>query len=224
MEVYISINGVLRNLIQKFEYHYNNNFIDAEVEVEEGSLPFDYKITFPIQNDNLLNSFAFQSKDEFNNFLFVDYPLEIFGHSTLSYPSVITDLNRIMYENPDINFTIVGLDEFGKAKSSTLFFLSKYSFLGNNIKFIRSDDISNEWKKCNMWVTDNDDILSKCPKNKKAIKFVTEYNTNISYSNEINNLTKIELPCLISSEKTITSMLTRLLQHVAQHINFQRRS
>ena len=215
MEVYISINGALRNLIQKFEYHYNNNFIDVDETVEEGTVPFDYKITYPLRNDNLLSCFNFQSKEEFNNFLFVDYPLEIFGHSTLSYPSVVTDLNKLIYENQDINFTIVGIDEYGKAKSSTLFFLSKYSYLGNNIKFIKSNDIDTEWKKCDLWITDNYNIIEQCPNNKTAVKFNTDYNYYFTYKNETN---KIDLLCLTSSGKTITSMLTRLLKNVARLI------
>jgi hypothetical protein len=218
MEVYISINGVLRNLIQKFEYHYNNNFIDVEETVEEGIIPFDYKITYPLRNDKLLNCFNFQSEEEFNNFLFVDFPLEIFGHSTLSYPTVIMDLNKLIYENPNINFTIVGLDEFGKAKSSTLFFLSKYSYLGNNIKFIKSNDINTEWKKCDLWITDNYDIIKECPNNKIAVKFNTDYNYYFTHKNETN---KIDLLCLTSSEKTITSMLTRLLKNVARLIQLK---
>jgi hypothetical protein len=189
MEVYISINGVLRNLIQKFEYHYQNNFIDAEIEVEENVKPFDYKITTPIRNDDLTQFFAFQSKDEFNNFLYIDYPLEIFGHSTLSYPTVIYDLHQLIREKPEVNFTIIGLDEFGKAKPSTLFFLSKYSYQGNNIKFIKSEDIDKEWEKCDTWITDNNEIISRCPTNKKAIKFTTDYNQYFSHNNEIGNLT-----------------------------------
>jgi len=203
MEVYISINGVLRNLIQKFEYHYNNNFIEDEMELPEGVPPFDYKITHPIRNDNLLSSFNFQSKEELNNFLYIDYPLEIFGYSTLSYSSAMMDLNKLIYDNPDINFTIVGLDEYSKSKSSTLFFLSKYGYLGNNIKFISSNDIGNTWKKCSMWITDNIDIINKCPKNKEVVKFNTEYNQFFTHKNETN---KIELPCLKSSEQNTTSM------------------
>lgn len=214
MEVYISINGVLRNLIQKFEYHYNNNFIDVETEVEEGVEPFDYRITYPLRNDNLLSCFNFQSKEELNNFLYVDFPLEIFGHSTLSYPSVMTDLNKLIYENKDINFTIIGIDEFGKAKPSTLFFLSKYSFLGNNIKFIKSEDIINEWKKCDVWITDSLDIIEACPDNKMAVKFVTDFNYHFTHKNETQ---KIDLQCLKSLEPTITSTLTRLLKHVARY-------
>jgi hypothetical protein len=222
MEVYISINGVLRNLIQKFEYHYNNNFLDAEIEVDENVTPFDYRINYPIQNDNLLNSFNFQSKEEFNNFLFVDFPLEIFGHATLSYPGVMMDLNKIIYENKDINFTVIGIDEFGKAKSSTLFFLSRFTYLGNNIRFIKSEDISKEWKKCDLWITDNYDIIWKCPKNKKVVKFITDYNQFFTHNNEINNLSKIELPCLKFLELPTTSMLTRLSKHVARIIKFRK--
>jgi hypothetical protein len=219
MEVYISINGVLRNIIPKFEYHYQNNFIDAEIEVDENTIPFDYKITTPIRNDDLMKSFTFQSVDEFNNFLYIDYPLEIFGHSTLSYPTVIADLHTLIREHPDINFTLVSIDEFGKAKPSTLFFLSKCSFQGNNIKFILSKDIEKEWEKCDLWITDNWDILLKCPKNKIAIKFITDYNQYYSYRNEINNLKKIDLLCLKSWGKTIISMWITSLKNVVQYIH-----
>lgn len=219
MEVYISINGVLRNLIEKFEYHYETNFLDSDVEQREvgqdideltdGSdkvtikdvEPFEYKITKPVNNDNLLNYYAFQSKEEYNNFLFVDYPLEIFGHAGISYMAVMSDLNTIIYENPDINFTVIGLDEFGKAKSSTLFFLSKYSYLGNNIKFIDSKDIKKEWKKCDFWITDNKTIIDNCPKNKQAVKFITEFNQYFTHNLEIKKLTT----CSKSWEKNTTS-------------------
>ena len=210
MEVYISINGVLRDLIQKFDYHYQIEFIEAEIEVVEDEEPFDYKISSPVNNDNLLNYYTFQSKDEYNNFLFVDYPLEIFGHAGISSMSVMSDLNTLIYENPDINFTVIGLDEFGKAKSSTLFFLSKYSYLGNNVKFINSKDIKKEWKKCDLWITDNKDIIDKCPKNKQAMKFITEHNQYFTHNNEIKNLTT----CLNSWENTTTSTWTKSLRNV----------
>lgn len=189
MEVYISINGVLRDLIQKFDYHYQIEFMEAEIEVVEDEEPFDYKITSPVNNDNLLNYYSFQSKDEYNNFLFVDYPLEIFGHAGISSMSVMSDLNTLIYENPDINFTVIGLDEYGKAKSSTLFFLSKYSYLGNNVKFINSKDIKKEWKKCDLWITDSKDIIDECPRNKQAMKFITEHNQYFTHKIEIKNLT-----------------------------------
>ena len=213
MEVYISINGVLRNLIQKLEYNYTNNFLETEIEVEEGVEPFDYRVIYPIRNDNLLTSFMFESREEFNNFLYVDYPLEIFGHSTLSYPGVIMDLHTLIHEHPEINFTIIGMDEYGKARPATLFFLSKYGFLGNNIRFFRSEDIDKEWKKCDIWITDNYEIIQNCPNSKSAVKFNTDYNYYFTHKNETN---KIDLQCLKSLTPTITSTLMRLLRYVGR--------
>ena len=60
MKIYISIDGVLRNIINRFHYHYENAFIDVD-ETEEGD-SFEYKVIEPITNDNLSNHFLFQSK------------------------------------------------------------------------------------------------------------------------------------------------------------------
>jgi len=213
MDVYISINGPLRNLIQKFDYHYQNEFIESEMMVEDEdkeSTPFEYKVSENVQNDNLLNYYTFESIDEYNNFLFVDFPLEIFGHAGITYMSAMSDLNKMIYENPDITFTLVGLDELGKAKSSTLFFLSKHSYLGNNVKFIRAKDIDKEWKKCDLWITDNKVIIDKCPKRKTAVKYLTDYNKFFTHKNEIEKLTE----CTKYWEKNITSMWTRLFRSV----------
>ncbi len=188
MEVYISINGVLRNFIQKFDYHYKDYYLEAiPVEGEEDE-SFEYKINYPIQNDNILDHYVFQSKEEYDNFCFIEFPLEIFGHAGLSYPSAVSDLNKLIYEKKEINFTIIGLDELGKAKPSTLFFLSKNQFFGNNIKFIRSTEIDKEWEKCDMWVTDEKSIIDKCPTDKKVIKFNTDYNQFFNSDIEINNI------------------------------------
>ena len=95
MEIYISLDGVLRNTIQKFDYHYKEYYLNS-VEIKKvglKSLPkndtdndwvvdnfdfkdefeyddeFEYKIITPINNDDLLNYYSFHSKKEFDNFL-----------------------------------------------------------------------------------------------------------------------------------------------------------
>ena len=136
MEIFISIDGVIRNTIQKFDYHYNDAYLADDVKLESN---FEYGVIEPIQNDNLLNSYKFESKEESDYFLFIEYPIEIFGHAGLSYSTTFSDLHKIIYENSNHNFTLIGLDELGKAKPATLFFLSKNGFLGNNIQFIKSD-------------------------------------------------------------------------------------
>ena len=218
MEIYISINGVLRNLIQKFDYHYVDHYLNSDEigekhDVDTGEIiknkdkNFEYNIIYPICNDSLLNSYQFRSKEEFEYFFYIEFPIEIYGHAGLSYVNVISQINNLIYENKEHNFTIVGLDELGRAKPSTLFFLSKNGFIGNNIKFITSQEIPNAWNKCDYWITDEKTILDQCPENKTAVKFNTPYNQHFTNSKEITKLNEIEETWLKSLEKTTTLTL-----------------
>ena len=216
MEIYISIDGVIRNTIQKFDYHYNEAFLADDVIFEEDAVPFEYGVTEPIQNDNLLNSYKFQSKEEFENFLFIEYPIEIFGHAGLSYSTTFSDLHKILFDNPEHNFTLVGLDELGKSKPATLFFLSKNGYLGNNIKFIKTNDIEDCWNKCDVWITDNKKIIDLIPENKTGIKFNTTYNQFFTYNKEISKLTEIQELWLKSLENPTTLTLTESQKNVEQ--------
>jgi len=201
MEIFISIDGVLRNLIQKFDYHYKDAYLSSEFINENN---FNYEVIEPIQNNNLLESYKFNSIEEFEYFLFIEYPIEIFGHAGLSYSNAMSDMNKLIYENPEHTFTLVGLDELGKSKPSSLFFLSKNGFLGNNIKFIRTNEIENMWSKCHLWITDNYEIIKNCPMNKNVIKFNTKYNKHYVSLKQINKLSEINEPWLKFSEKTIS--------------------
>ena len=212
MEIFVSIDGVLRNLIQKFDYHYRDAYIDAEILDNN----FEYGITEPIYNNNLLNSYKFQSTEEFEFFLFIEYPIEIFGHAGLSYNTAISDLHKIIFQNPEHNFTLIGLDELGKAKPATLFFLSKNGFLGSNIKFINSTDVESNWNNCDVWITDNQKIVDTCPENKIVYKFNNIYNQYFTNTKEITKLTEIQEPWLKSLENTTTLTLTESQTDVEQ--------
>ena len=212
MEIFISVDGVLRNTIQKFDYHYKDAFLDSELEDNT----FEYNITEPIENDNLLNSYKFQSQEEFENFLFIEYPIEIFGHAGLSYSTTFTDLNKLIYENQQHNFTIIGLNELGKSKPATLFFLSKNGFMGSNIKFSKKDDVKDLWEKYDAWITDSEFILNECPENKIGIKFVTPYNQYFTYKKEISKLNEINEPWLNFSENNTTLISMESQQNVEQ--------
>jgi hypothetical protein len=213
MEIYLSIDGVIRNTIQKFDYHYKEGYLNSEFENENN---FEYKVIEPIQNDNILLSYQFQSIEEFEYFLYIEYPIEIFGHAGLSYSTTFTELNRLIYDNPEHNFTLVGLNELGKSKPASLFFLSKNGFLGNNIKFIKSKDISDEWNKCDIWITDSKEIINLCPENKEVIKFNTTYNTHFTHIKEISKLSEIKEPWLKFLENSTTLISNQSHQDVEQ--------
>jgi NADH/NAD ratio-sensing transcriptional regulator Rex len=188
--IFINIDGVLRNLIQKFEYHYKDNFFDSETETNDN---FIYDVESKINNDDLFKYFKFQSKEEYENFRYIDFPLEIYGHAGVSYTNVFNDLNNLIYENKKFNITLIGVDELGKSKSATLFFLSKNGSLSNKIEFIKSKEIKKKWKQCDIWITDNEEIIKMCPDNKKAIKFSTVHNQYFDYDNQITKISEFKL-------------------------------
>ena len=130
-------------------------------------------------------------------------------------------LTKILFENPEHNFTLIGLDELGKSKPATLFFLSKNGYLGNNIKFIRTKDIEDSWSKCDVWITDTKKIIDLIPENKTVIKFNTTYNQFFTNPKEISKLTEINEPWLKSLEKTTTLTLMESQKNVEQEITLQ---
>ena len=203
MEIFISIDGVIRNTIQKLDYHYKDAYFNSEFENENN---FEYGVVEPVKNENLFDHYKFQSIEELEYFLFIEYPIEIFGHAGLSYSTTFTELNKMIHENSEHNFTLVGCDELGKSKPATLFFLSKNGFLGNNIKFIKSNEIEKMWNECDVWITDTKKIIDLCPSDKFAIKFNTQYNNFFTYKTEITKLSEIKEPWLKFSEKTTTSI------------------
>ena len=219
MEIFVSIDGVLRNTVQKFDYHYKDYFLNTESTEEE---TFEYSVkTKPVSFQKIINSYSFQSIDEFNKFLYFDFPIEIFGHGGLSYNQAATDLNKLIVEHPNCRFTLVGLNEKGKAKSASLFFISKNGIMMDQIIFSNNSQIDNLWKKCDVWITEDFDIIYKCPKNKKVIKFNTYYNNHYKIQLEINKLSEINKIWLKFSEKTITSMLMGLVKRVKRAIKLK---
>lgn len=216
MEIYVSIDGVLRNTLQKFDYHYRDYFLNTETESEE---TFGYAVKDnPTSIKNILNTYNFHSEEEFKKFLYFDFPIEIFGHAGLSYNQAATEFNTMIFDNPKITFTLVGLSEKGKAKPATLFFLSKNGVICDNVKFSTYENIDQLWKNCDLWITDDEHVISKCPKNKSSIKFNTYYNNHFTNKVEINKLIEIKKEWLNYSEKTITSTLRQLLKNVKQII------
>jgi len=214
MEIFISIDGVLRNTLQKFDYHYKDYYLNTESDEEE---LFDYGIkSNPVSIDNIVSSYNFQSEEEFKKFLYFDFPIEIFGHAGLSYNHAATELNTLIFENPDINVTLVGLYEKGKAKPATLFFLSKNGILCDGVKFSTTENIKKLWKQCDMWITDDINVINQSPKHKRAIKFNTFYNNHFTNTLEINKLSEIKKEWLKYSVKTIISTLMGSPKNVKQ--------
>ena len=72
----------------------------------------------------------------------------------------------------------------------------------------KSDDINEMWSKCDIWITDNKNIIDSCPENKITYKFNTTYNQYFTNKKEISKLTEIQELWSKSLENPTTLTLT----------------
>ena len=193
MRIGIEMNGVLRDTILKFRQLYEKFNIDLAPELEESEEPvFKYEVIEPIDSLDLLNHFTFPSKDEFYSFMYEEHPMEIFGHSPSVEMSTMNDLNEFYYEMRDNHDILIVSDEIGKSKPASLFFLSKFGCLIEKVKFYSESTIDSMWNEIDVLLTANPNLLLNCPKDKKVIKFETEYNKQVDSELSITTLKELK--------------------------------
>jgi len=184
MRIAIDLNGVLRDTIGKIEQVYDKFYVTNEDNDSE----FKYEINYPIDSLNLLSHFKFPLDDDLYNFLYVEHPMEIFGHAASVEYTGMNDLNDFYLDMRDNHEIIIVSDEIGKSKPATLFFLSKFSCLIETIKFY-SEQTKNEMiKSIDVLLTANPNLLLDVPNNLVVIKYEQEYNKNIKTKHSINKL------------------------------------
>ena len=184
MRIAIDLNGVLRDTIGKIEQVYDKFYVANENNDSE----FKYEINYPIDSLNLLSHFKFPLDDDLYNFLYVEHPMEIFGHAASVEYTGMNDLNDFYLDMRDNHDIIIISDEIGKSKPASLFFLSKFGCLVENIKFY-SEQTKNEMiNSIDVLLTANPNLLLDVPNNLVVIKYEQEYNKNIKTKHSINKL------------------------------------
>ena len=73
--------------------------MSGNTELEEQSEPFKYEMNLPVKSLNLIEHFKFETEDDFYDFLYEDFAMQIFGHS----PS--TEMNSFVVLNDLIDST-----------------------------------------------------------------------------------------------------------------------
>lgn len=195
MRIGITIDGVVRDFITKFESVYDKYF---PVELEEGEEPTKRDI----DTLNLLEHFEFSGgTKELNKFLYVDASLEIFGHAGETKLNSVEHLNQLHNLIEDMGHTpIIVSKELNNSKPSTLFFLSKLSSKANNIVFVR--DYDKKWEHVDILVTANPTTLETKPKNKVSIKVINHYNKDCD-----SDFTITDLKELLDDKKLLEKIL-----------------
>jgi hypothetical protein len=214
MRIGIEINGVLRDTVGKFTELYEKHLIgstdyesvdkkyeitfsgetDEVIEMNENLTvnSFEYKILTPVTSLDMMNHFAFPSKDELYSFMYEDYTMELFGHAPSTEMMTFNTLNDIYHNLRDKYDLMIVSDEIGRSKPSSLFFLSKFGCLFEKVFFYSEVTKNDMWNDVDILLTANPDLLLNKPLNKVVIKYETEFNKDISSEHTIYSLSEFE--------------------------------
>lgn len=199
MIVGITIDGVVRDFITKFESVYDKYYPveeGTETEEQEG---IKERV---IDTLDLLEHFHFKDgEEELNKLLYVDASLEIFGHAGEVKLNSVEHLNQLHNIIEDMGHTPVVISkELNNSKPATLFFLSKLSTKVNNIIFVR--DYDKKWNHVDVLITANPTTLNSKPNDKISIKVINHYNKNCD-----SDYTIVDIKELLDDKKLLGKIL-----------------
>tara|TARA_B100000575_G_C22894727_1_gene520478 strand:+ start:165 stop:788 length:624 start_codon:yes stop_codon:yes gene_type:complete len=186
MKIGITIDGVVRDFITKFELVYDKYYPVIDEETGENK-----EIERDIKDLDLLSHFEFTGgTKDLNKFMYVDASLEIFGHAGEVKLNSVEHLNQLHNMIEDMGHTpIIISKELNNSKPATLFFLSKLSCKVSTIKFVR--DYKDKWKYVDVLITASPDTLLTKPSEKVSIKVINTYNKNCNSDYTIVDLKEI---------------------------------
>lgn len=176
MKIGITINEVLRDFIGQFAYTYNKYIEEIDINNDD------------ITSFNLIERFKFDDINKLNRFLYLEAPLEIFGHADQMSDGLMNHFNNFLTEIEDEgeHEIILISREVEKSIPSTFFFLSKTGCRIKNIKFVLNYD--EKWEDVDVLITANPKTLELKPSGKISIKVKTSYNNDASSDYELDSL------------------------------------
>lgn len=182
----VELNHVVRNINKQLLKYYQKEF-DPSMDIDE----LDDRV------DVIEKYMNFKSKKEKNDFIYIDYPYEIFGCANTAEKKLavkitnwLTDISNI--EEEDIRIVFYSLNEEALTIQSTFFFLSKIGTRVRKIFFPKK--ISEIWEECDVVITANKDVLEEnIPQGKKVILINREFNSDVKDKAFLNydNLSEI---------------------------------
>jgi hypothetical protein len=177
MRIGITLNEVLRDYIGQLVYTYTK-YIDPNMSITEGQ----------VLDSNFLNYFKFKDIDEFNDFVYDEAALEIFGHADQLHDNIISYFNTFLMdiEDEEEHEIVLISREVSRSIPATLFFLSKVGCRAKNIKFI--SDYESMWDDIDVLVTATPEAIKCKPSGKIAIKINASYNGIIEADHSLDSI------------------------------------
>ena len=160
IRVAIELNDVVRNINKQILKYYQKDFdpsLDLD-EIDDKDDPFKYA--------------KFDSKKAKNEFLYIDYPYEVFGCAKTMSKGLQTEMtywlsNLTNYEEDEVKIIFYSLNEESLTIQSTYFFLSKIGTRVREVIFPRSIDELKD--ACDIVITANKDVIDALKDSKYTI-------------------------------------------------------
>ena len=172
----ITLNEVLRDYVGQLAYTYDKYVGENGVTEED------------ITNFNLIEFFKFEDINKFNTFLYLEAPLEIFGHADQMSDGLMNRFNTFLMDIKDDEEHEIEIvsREIDKSIPSTYFFLSKTSCRIDKIRFV--SDYASKWDGLDVLITANPQALEAKPSGKISVKVNTTYNKDVVADFEIDSI------------------------------------
>lgn len=176
MKIGITLNEVLRDFIGQFAYTYEKYI--GPTEIKEGD----------VTNFNLMEFFKFDDINKLNTFLYLEAPLELFGHADQVSDGLMNHFNNFLSDIRDEEEHQVQLisREIDKSIPSTYFFLSKTGCKITDVRFVNT--YAKKWDDVDILITANPATLEAKPTGKISVKVKASYNKDVAADYEIESL------------------------------------
>lgn len=160
----VSLNEVLRDYVGQLNYTYEKYI--GPTNINEGD----------VVNFNLIEYFKFDDINKFNTFVYLEAPLEIFGHADQMSDGLMNHFNNFIMDIKDDGEHEIEIvsREVDKSIPSTYFFLSKTSCRIDKVRFVQN--YSEKWDGLDVLITANPETLKAKPSGKISIKVNASYN------------------------------------------------
>ena len=190
MKICVTLDDVLRAKTRQFGKIYKKAFGCED----------EFLDTRDFSTNDLCKTFEFPSREKYNEFLYKDYPFEIFAEALPMERMLDKNFNlwvlNVEDNNPDIDFSIANPFEFNASIGYTCFFLSQIATRIREFYFPK--DSSDIWKRCDVLITAEPKLLKEKPEGKVVVKIEAPYNKDIDA-----DLTYESLSELINDENFI---------------------
>jgi hypothetical protein len=171
IKIGIELNGVVRNVNKQILKYYQKD-INPSLDLDETD-----------EKDDVFKYAKFESLTDKNDFIYIDYPYEIFGCAKTMSKDLPMLMNNWLseltnYEDDDVEVSFFSLDEEALTIQSSYFFLSK---IGTRVrKIIFPKDIKELWLEYDVVVSGNKEVLNYFDKKTNDHTYVikVENNTN----------------------------------------------